>query len=306
MREINMTLINELKQIVNEDQLFVNEPMKLHTSFKIGGPAKVLIKPQSCEEIKGLVDCLNTLKQDFLVIGNGSNILVPDEGLDTVVIKISEGFEGFEIDGNTVRADAGILLSTLSKHVMNAELEGFEFASGIPGTIGGAVFMNAGAYGGEMKDCVKSVRVMDQKGKIFDIEGSDMAFAYRTSRVHQDGLIVLSVLMTFEKGDFNDIKAYTDELTEKRTSKQPLDKASAGSTFKRPEGYYAGKLIDDAGLRGFTYKGAQVSNKHCGFVINTGEATAEDVITLIQMVQKIVLDTFGVLMEPEVRLFGRD
>jgi len=299
-------LYNALSEFYESQQLLLNEPMSRHTSFKIGGNAKILAIPNTSEQIAKTIDFCKTAGHPFFIMGNGSNILVDDDGIDALVIKISEAFSDVIIDGDTVIAEAGVLLSKLSKIVMRESLQGFEFASGIPGTIGGAVFMNAGAYGGEMKDVVLWADVLTTEGEIVRIDKSELHFDYRTSIVREKGWIVLKVALQLDKGEFEIIKEITNELTKKRVSKQPLDLPSAGSTFKRPTGYYAGQLIEDAGLRGLRHGDAQVSEKHCGFIVNLGDATCEEVMDLIAVVQKVVLDTFGVQLEREVRIFGKE
>ena len=291
---------------VQQSQILINEPMANHTSFKIGGPAKAIINPQSVDEIRLLVNALRAEDIPFLVMGNGSNILVDDDGLDAVVIKISDQLSAVAIEEEMVIAEAGVLLSKLSKVIMRASLKGFEFASGIPGTLGGAIFMNAGAYGGEMKDVVEWVEVLTHDGEIVRIEHADLAFGYRTSIVREKHWIVLRVAMRFEKGDYSEIVEITNDLTKKRVSKQPLELPSAGSTFKRPEGHYAGQLIEEAGLRGLRYGDAMVSEKHCGFVVNIGNATCQEVMSLIGVIQKVVFDKFAVTLEREVRIFGKE
>lgn len=299
-------LLNALKEIYEINQLFCDEPMSKHTSFKIGGNAKILTIPNSIGQIAKTIELCKTYDQPFLVMGNGSNILVDDDGIDALIIKISENFSEVSIEGDEVIAQAGVLLSKLSKVIMRESLKGFEFASGIPGTIGGAIFMNAGAYGGEMKDVVKWVEVMTVDGALIKIEKEDLHFGYRTSIVRERGWIVLRVALQLEHGDFEIIKEITNELTKKRVTKQPLDLPSAGSTFKRPPGYFAGQLIEDAGLRGLRHGDAQVSEKHCGFIVNLGDATCREVLDLIAVVQKVVLDTYGVELEREVRIFGKE
>lgn len=284
--------------------LFYMEPMKKHTSFKIGGPADLMIIVRSEEEIVRALKLCRSHDLDYFIMGNGSNLLVRDSGMRRVVIKIAGGFENIEIEGRTIRAEAGALLSTIAKKALKASLEGFEFASGIPGTIGGAITMNAGAYGGEIKDLVARVKVLDRDNEIGYIDGRDMNFRYRGSRVVDEGLVVLGVELELEEGSYDEIKAKLDDFTQRRTSKQPLEMASAGSTFKRPEGYFAGKLIDDSGLRGLRHGDAQVSEKHCGFIVNRGESSFEEVSQLIRTVQKIVLDNYGVEMETEVKIVG--
>ncbi|HAS73184.1 MAG TPA: UDP-N-acetylenolpyruvoylglucosamine reductase [Clostridiales bacterium UBA8960] len=299
-------ILNALSEIYAQNQVLVREAMSRHTSFKIGGEAKILVIPETIEQIAKTIELCKRYNEPYFVMGNGSNILVDDDGIDALVIKISESFGNVEIYGTEVIAEAGILLSKLSKIVMRESLQGFEFASGIPGTLGGAVFMNAGAYGGEMKDVVSWVEVLTTEGTILKIDGESMAFDYRTSLVREHGWIVLRVAMRFEHGNFEIIKEITNELTKKRVSRQPLELPSAGSTFKRPPGHYAGELIEGAGLRGLRHGDAQVSEKHCGFIVNVGNATCKQVMDLISVVQKVVMDTFGVELEREVRIFGKE
>ena len=293
-----------LLEVCGSEKVFLKALMKDHTYFKIGGPADILVTPGTIDEIKGIIDCCLDLKIPYMVIGNGTNLLVSDKGIRGVVIKIADAFTTFSVKGNTMTASAGNLLSTLSKEAMEKGLGGFEFASGIPGTIGGAIVMNAGAYGGEMKDVVRAVTLIDEGGQISKLSGEEMHFEYRKSIISGTSKVVLEVEMTFEPKPTSEIKAIIDDLTEKRTSKQPLELPSAGSTFKRPPNNFAGKLIDDAGLRGLRHGDAQVSEKHCGFVVNRGHATAQEVETLIKIVQKTVYDQFGVLLEPEVKIIG--
>lgn len=298
------TLTDLLITINGEEQVFLHEPMKKHTSFKIGGPVDLLVMPINEQ---GLIDTIKAVKasgQPYFVMGNGSNLLVSDKGVRGVIIKVAEQMANYAIEGDTVTVEAGMLLSSLSRQIMAASLEGFEFASGIPGTIGGAVFMNAGAYDGEFKDIVSWVKVITPEGEVKTYTNEEMAFGYRLSRLHQTGEIVYSCGLQLKKGIYEAIKDKTDDLTYKRTSKQPLQLPSAGSTFKRPPGYFAGKLIDDAGLRGLRHGGAQISDLHCGFVVNVSEATCQDVTELIQTVQKVVRDQFGVNLETEVRFLG--
>jgi len=295
-----------IQSMISEDRIFTNEPLKEHTYFKIGGPVNILIKVNSIDEIKKVIQLCKDENVKYYVIGNGTNILVPDEGLEAVIIKIAEDFSAYRIQGDKVHVQSGMLLSTLSKKIAKASLAGFEFASGIPGTVGGAIYMNAGAYGGEMKDIVEYAKVLDHKGKIRKIMNKDLALGYRKSIVSEKSYVVLSVCFRLQKGNSETIMEKIKILDEKRISKQPINLPSAGSAFKRPEGYYAGKLIDDAGLRGFRFRDAQVSDKHCGFVVNRGNATCKDILQLIEMVKKIVSDQFNVTLEREVRILGRD
>lgn len=298
------TLADLLITINGEEQVFLHEPMKKHTSFKIGGPVDLLVTPVSEQ---GLIETIKAVKasgQPYFVMGNGSNLLVSDKGVRGVIIKVAEQMAKFTIQEEQVTVEAGMLLSTLSRQIMAESLEGFEFASGIPGTIGGAVFMNAGAYDGEFKDIISWVKVVTPEGELKTYSNEEMAFGYRQSRLHQTGEVVCSCGLQLKKGIYETIKAKTDDLTYKRTSKQPLQLPSAGSTFKRPPGYFAGKLIDDAGLRGLRHGNAQVSELHCGFVVNLGGATCQEVTELIQTVQKVVRDQFEVQLETEVRYLG--
>lgn len=299
-------LVNALRELYDQNQVLIGESMSRHTSFKIGGEAKILVIPETIEQITKTIELCKAYDQPFFIMGNGSNILVDDDGIDALVIKISEPFGNVEINGTEVIAEAGVLLSKLSKIVMRESLQGFEFASGIPGTLGGAIFMNAGAYGGEMKDVVSWIDVLTMEGEILRIDRDELAFDYRTSIVRARGWVVLRVAMSFERGNYEIIKEITNELTKKRVTKQPLDLPSAGSTFKRPPGHFAGQLIENAGLRGLRHGDAQVSEKHCGFIVNLGNATCKQVMDLISVVQKVVLDTFGIELEREVRIFGKE
>ena len=304
---MNKTLLQqEFLNFMDNDSVLIDEPMSKHTSFKIGGPADILLLPKNGEEIQKIIQICNRLETPFFTMGNGSNLLISDKGMRNVVIKIAENFNRIEIKDRTITAEAGILLSTLSKKALQESLGGLEFASGIPGTLGGAITMNAGAYGGEMKDVVKSCRAIDLQGNIVDLTIEELEMGYRTSLIQKKKLIVLEVTMELAQMDFNIIKATMDELTVQRTTKQPLHLPSAGSVFKRPEGYFAGKLIQDSGLKGYRIGGAQVSELHSGFIVNIGNATSQDVLDLIKHIQKEVQERFGVLLETEVRLVGEE
>ncbi|SCZ79932.1 UDP-N-acetylmuramate dehydrogenase [Acidaminobacter hydrogenoformans] len=295
-------MINKLLETLTRQEVKASAPLSALTSFKIGGPADVLIEPATVE---GAADAISTLKDagyPYMVIGNGSNLLFSDKGYRGAILRIADNLTKVEINETRVVAEAGILLSKLASQLMDRSLAGFEFASGIPGTLGGAVYMNAGAYDGEMKDVVEWADVLMPNGKIETLDNATLGFSYRHSRIMEAGGVVLRVGLKLNRGMYEDIKAKTDDLTEKRTSKQPLEKASAGSTFKRPEGHFAGKLIEDAGLRGLSYGKAQVSPKHCGFIVNNGGATAAEVLHLINVVRKTVRDIYGVTLEPEVRI----
>lgn len=293
-----------LKNIVSEEDILTREYMKNHTSFKIGGSADFLVTPRTVDQIQNLIKTLKKENIPVFIMGNGSNLLVSDKGIRGVVIKLSKNFSSFSISGDEVTAQSGILLSTLSKSIVNESLSGFEFASGIPGTIGGAVTMNAGAYDSEMKNIVEEVVAMDMDGNIKTFTNQEMNFRYRKSRVTDETLVVLEAKLKLEKGNIEDIKSKIDDFTVRRTTKQPLTAYSAGSTFKRPEGYFAGKLIEDAGLKGIIMRNAAVSSLHSGFVINTGDATCENILELIEFIKLTVFSKFGVMLEEEVRVVG--
>lgn len=293
-----------IKTLFEPEELYFNEPMKLHTSFKIGGPATLLFVPSTVEHLEAMIDLCTKKGLLFYIMGNGSNLLVGDKGYSGVVIQVYKNLSACSIKSSMVEAEAGILLSKLANRIHDAGLTGFEFASGIPGTLGGAVYMNAGAYGGEMKHVLISAKVLSRTGVITEVENEALQLGYRHSGLMEQGDIVLSAKIQLEQGESVAIKARMDELNKKRKDKQPVEKPSAGSTFKRPVGYYAGKLIMDAGLRGYQIGGARVSDKHCGFVINTGGATGEDVLALINHIQLEVKKQFGIDLEPEVRMIG--
>ena len=295
----------KLSKIVEKEQILIEEPMKKHTTFRIGGPAEYLILPQTTEEIADVVKLCRQEERPWYIVGNGSNLLVADEGVRGVVIQLLRNFNQIQVEGCQIRMQAGAQNAAVAKRALDASLTGFEFAAGIPGTIGGAVVMNAGAYGGEMKDILKEVTVLDQNGMIRTIPTEELELGYRTSIIARKGYVVLEAVIVLKTGDPKEIKAAIDDLKEKRVTKQPLEYPSAGSTFKRPEGYFAGKLIMDAGLRGFSVGGAQISEKHCGFVINKGNATAKDVTELMDETKKIVMEKFGVALEPEVKRLGQ-
>lgn len=284
-------------------RLLEMEPLKNHTTFRIGGAARYYAVPENADEIKETIQFAKGKNLPYLTIGRGSNILFPDDGYPGVVIEIGSGMEKIEIlEKGRVRAQAGVALSTLASIVARQSLTGFEFAGGIPGTLGGAVTMNAGAYGGEIKDCIETATVMNDAGEIRVLSKEELELGYRSSVIQKKGYLVLEAVFCFDEGDRETILARMRELNAKRREKQPLEFASAGSTFKRPEGYFAGKLIEDSGLKGYRIGDAQVSEKHCGFVINRGNATAAEVLRVIEDVQKKVYETFGVRLEPEVKV----
>lgn len=297
--------IDELCKIVGELNIRFEEPMASHTTFRIGGAAQIFVIPNTTEEIGQIVRLCKVMEVPYFVLGHGSNLLVSDAGMDGVVIQLYDNYSDFSISGNRVRAQAGVMLSRLGYAVKEESLAGFEFAAGIPGTLGGAVVMNAGAYGGEMKDIITDVQLMDEEGNLLEKACDEMEFSYRHSILTDQKLIVLGATLTLEKGNKRVIEEKMQELAVARRTKQPLEFPSAGSTFKRPKGYFAGKLIMDAGLQGYQVGGAQISEKHCGFVINKGNATAADVLHLITDVKEKVYEKFQVELEPEVKLVGK-
>lgn len=297
-------IITRLEQILTKDRIRQNEPMKNHTTFRVGGPADIFLTP-SAEELPAVLSVCREEQMPVTVIGNGSNLLVGDQGIRGVVICIGFGMRGIRVDGEKIFLEAGVTLAAAAQQVAKAGLTGLEFASGIPGTFGGAVVMNAGAYGGEMKDVIVSVRVISEDGEILTLSKEELDLSYRHSVIPERGYLVIDgeLLLTREK-DPDQITERMEELKKKRIEKQPLEYPSAGSTFKRPEGYFAGKLIMDAGLRGFSVGGAAVSEKHCGFVINKGNATAADICALMDEVTRIVKEKYAVTLEPEVKKVG--
>ena len=297
-------IITRLEQILTKDRIRQNEPMKNHTTFRVGGPADIFLTP-SAEELPAVLSVCREEQMLVTVIGNGSNLLVGDQGIRGVVICIGFGMRGIRVDGEKIFLEAGVTLAAVAQQAAKAGLTGLEFASGIPGTFGGAVVMNAGAYGGEMKDVIVSVRVISEDGEILTLSKEELDLSYRHSVIPERGYLVIDgeLLLTREK-DPDQITERMEELKKKRIEKQPLEYPSAGSTFKRPEGYFAGKLIMDAGLRGFSVGGAAVSEKHCGFVINKGNATAADICALMDEVTRIVKEKYAVTLEPEVKKVG--
>lgn len=301
---MNLDFYNQLINCIDKERVLLDEPMKQHTTFRVGGNADYFVMPQNAEEVKNIVALCKEADMPYYILGNGSNLLVGDKGYRGVIIQIYKEMNHIRIDGDKVIAQAGALLSRVGTATLEAELTGFEFAAGIPGTVGGAVFMNAGAYGGEMKDIIANATVLTQDGDIVTINKEDLELGYRTSVIAKKGYVVLEAEYQLQKGDKEAIRARMDELKVQRVTKQPLEYPSAGSTFKRPEGYFAGKLIQDAGLRGFQVGGAEVSEKHCGFVINKDQATAADIQELMRQVSDKVMQEFGVKLEPEVKTLG--
>ena len=290
-------------KIYKDDEIEFNADMKQNTSFKVGGTADVLLCPKEYSQLQETVRICNENNIPFIVLGNGSNILVRDGGIREVVIKLTS-INFLEISQNKIKAGSGVSLKEVSDFALENSLTGFEFACGIPGSVGGAVFMNAGAYNGEIKNVITQAEVLDREGNIKTLDKEQLSFDYRKSNIMEQGYIVLSAVFTLEYGDKETIKSTIDDLTARREEKQPLEYPSAGSTFKRPKGYFAGKLIQDCELKGFTIGGAAVSEKHSGFVINKGNATAKDVLDVISHVQETVMQKFGVKLETEVRIIG--
>lgn len=300
---VKIEVLNILKSCTEDINIFKDEPMANHTSFRIGGVADYFVTPSGCDEVVKLVKALKEAGEQFIVIGNGSNLLVSDKGYRGVVISISKKMSEITVCKDVLNVEAGALLSRISSVALKHSLAGFEFASGIPGCLGGAVVMNAGAYGGEIKDIVIETTYVSCNGEVKTVKGEEHNFGYRRS-CFKEGDVILSSKIKLKEGNTEEIKALCEELNGKRKDKQPLEYPSAGSTFKRPEGYFAAKLIDDAGLRGFKVGGAMVSEKHCGFVINYNHATSEDVFNLMKEVKRIVFEKYGVTLEPEVRFIG--
>ncbi|MBQ7925724.1 MAG: UDP-N-acetylmuramate dehydrogenase [Lachnospiraceae bacterium] len=297
---ISKTVVKALENFLPAENIYLNEPMSQHTTFRIGGEADCFLQIENVEQLTKVQRYLQQLEIPYFVLGNGSNLLVGDEGFAGVILEIADKMNEVKVRGNLIVAQAGAPMSKIARIAYENGLTGFEFAAGIPGTIGGGVVMNAGAYGGELKQVVTLVRVVDKEGDLLDLDNATMEFGYRTSAIKHQPFTVAEVHIQLQEGEPEQIKAQMDELARKRREKQPLEYPSAGSTFKRPEGYFAGELIMNAGLRGYQVGGAQVSEKHCGFVINTGGATAADVKQLIAHVQETVKERYGVELEPEV------
>lgn len=301
---IETTILKEIEAFASEGALLYNEPLRNHTTFKVGGEADAFLSVKTQEELVKAVNWCCEKEVPYFVMGNGSNLLVSDKGYRGLVISIGKEMARITCEGTRITAEAGALLSSVAQTALKNSLTGMEFASGIPGSIGGAMVMNAGAYDGEMKMIVESVTILLEDGRIRTFSNEEMEFGYRTSRLKREKGIVLSVTVSLQEGNKDAILEKMNDFAARRREKQPLEYPSAGSTFKRPEGHFAGKLIMDAGLRGYTVGGAQVSDKHCGFVINKENATADDVYTLICDVQEKVKEEFGVALEPEVILVG--
>lgn len=301
---MNTSMYEYIRTIVPDERLLFHESMSKYTTFRVGGEAECIMMIHTEEELAKLIPYLNQIEQEFFILGNGSNLLVGDKGYNGIIVKLGGPMEEIDVEGTHIVAGAGALLSKVAATARVNSLTGMEFAAGIPGSIGGAIVMNAGAYDGEMKQIVESVRVMDRNGQIMTLDNDTMEFGYRTSIIKNRPFIVLEVVLRLTEGDEEQIGARMQELAGLRKSKQPLEYPSAGSTFKRPDGYYAGKLIMDAGLRGYRIGGAQVSEKHCGFVVNRGNAAAADIREVIEEVQERVKEKFHVTLEPEIIFLG--
>lgn len=304
MSESDSPLEWRLRAIVGEENLLVDEPMSEHTTFEIGGPADFYVIPEDFDEVRDVIAACKDAGVDYFVLGCGSDLLVSDEGYRGVIVAVADGLVGVSVEDDEICCQAGVGLREASEMACELGLSGLEFACGIPGSVGGACFMNAGAYGGCMADVLKEVRVLLPDGSVDDVSVADLGLGYRKSRIADEGWVVLSATFGLNPGDPQKIRATMDDLTHQREEKQPLELPSAGSTFKRPEGHFAGKLITDAGLKGYQSGGAAVSKKHAGFVVNVGGATASDVHAVIEHVQDEVERQFSVRLEPEVRFLG--
>lgn len=293
-----------MEELFRDFEYKLKEPMKNHTTFKIGGPCDILLLPKNSEEIVDILRIILENDLNYRVIGNGSNLLISDKGLREVVIKLDDNFSKMEVQGEVITADAGVYMEDLANFALENELSGLEEISGIPGNIGGLITMNAGAYGVEMKDVLQEVEVLDEELNTYWIPLKDLNLSYRHSRIQDDSLIVLQAKFLLKPSTKEEISKVQEEYMKRREDKQPLEKPSAGSAFKRPEGHYAAKLIDDSDLRGFSVGDAGVSTKHCGFIVNNGEATAKEVEELVKEIQEIVWEKFQVKLEPEIRIIG--
>lgn len=301
---MEVKFLDKIIEIIDKERVFINEPMSKHTTFRIGGPADYFVCPRTINEVQKIIHLCNEMDMPFYLLGRGSNLLVGDKGFRGVIICLYKQMEKIEVSGTRIKAQAGALLIKVANEACKNGLSGLEFAGGIPGTLGGAVVMNAGAYGGEMKDVLEEVTVLTKEGELLVLNKEELELGYRTSIVGRKEYIALEVVLNLKEKDKEEIRAYMDELREQRVKKQPLEYASAGSTFKRPVGHFAGQLIEQSGLRGFQVGDAQVSEKHCGFVINRGNATATDIVNLMNQVSEKVEEKFGIVLEPEVKKLG--
>lgn len=302
---ISDAVMEALKRFVRPENIHIQEVMAAHTTFRVGGPADCLVELENVQQLQNIQHYLHLVGIPYVILGNGSNVLVSDEGYRGVVLQVANRMNRITVEGKRIVAQAGALMSQVAKAALENGLTGMEFASGIPGTVGGGVVMNAGAYGGEMSQIVTSVTVVNGEGEIMELENESMEFGYRYSTIRNQPFTVTEVSFELKPGEKDAIKATMDDLSARRREKQPLEYPSAGSTFKRPEGHFAGELIMNAGLRGFQIGGAKVSDKHCGFVINAGNATAADIMALIREVQMCVKEKFHVDLEPEVVFLGK-
>lgn len=302
---MNQALKEYIESVFEKQDIYFQEPMSRHTSFRTGGEADCLLQIRNVEQLKKILSYLRRTGNEYFLLGNGTNLLVSDRGYQGVVLQMGEGLSGISVEGEKIRVQAGALLSKTAKTAMDAGLAGMEFASGIPGSVGGGIVMNAGAYDGEMKQIVEQVTVLNEDGELMELDCDTMEFGYRTSVIRNRPFVVVEALLSLQKGDPEQILAKMADFAQRRRAKQPLEYPSAGSTFKRPEGYFAGKLIMDSGMRGRRVGGAQVSEKHCGFIVNTGNATSEDVAELIMEVQERVKERFGIMLEPEIVKLGK-
>lgn len=300
--EIRSDVLNEISRTVGQENIYKDEPMAPHLTMQAGGRASYYITPPDTQALRGLMRIISREKYPYYVLGNGSNVIVRDEGYNGIIIGMKDGFSNISVHDNFIVAGAGAMLKDISYAALEAGLSGLEFACGIPGSAGGGAGMNAGAYDGEMKDVIKEVRAVTPDGLTEVYSNWEMRFGYRHSICADIPIIITEVVYELSRGDYNDIKAKMDDFTARRNEKQPLEFPSCGSTFKRPKGYFAGKLIMDSGLKGFSIGGAQVSEKHCGFVINKGRATASDVLSLIEYIKKTVYEKQGVRLECEVKI----
>ena len=297
-------MYEDIKQVIPEAYVRWDEPMKNHTSFRIGGPADCMVFPSSVEQVNQVISWCRNRDVPFLVIGSGTNILVRDKGIRGVVIKLAERLSGLAVEGQSIYAEAGVLLSHVSQLAAEKGLSGLEFAEGIPGSVGGAVYMNAGAYDGEMKNVIYEVTALDSEGNLAVLTSGECDFDYRKSIFQRNGYVILAARMLLKPGDTREITAKMNEFAERRRQKQPLEFPSAGSVFRRPEGYFVGPLIEELGLKGYHIGGAEISTKHAGSIINTAGATAEDVLALIELVQARGRESTGLNLEPEIRIVG--
>ena len=302
---MNQALKEYIESVFEKQDIYFQEPMSRHTSFRTGGEADCLLQIRNVEQLKKILSYLRRTGNEYFLLGNGTNLLVSDRGYQGIVLQMGEGLSGISVEGEKIRVQAGALLSKTAKTAMDAGLTGMEFASGIPGSVGGGIVMNAGAYDGEMKQIVEQVTVLNEDGELMELDCDTMEFGYRTSVIRNRPFVVVEALLSLQKGDPEQILAKMADFAQRRRAKQPLEYPSAGSTFKRPEGYFAGKLIMDSGMRGRRVGGAQVSEKHCGFIVNTGNATSEDVAELIMEVQERVKERFGIMLEPEIVKLGK-